>query len=204
MLRWTIGRDLALSLAGVPRPQREQIDQGYPGGAVRFVEDCVESVFGSLPLHDNYFWRVYLTGEYTHSCCPEYLKCENFERLKAGLVDRISVHTTTMDSFLARHPGTISKFVLSDHMDQLNAYRRPRLEREWQEIVDRAEPGARVLWRSAGLKTDFVDMIPVHAAGRTRDLGEILRYDHDLSARLHPQDRVHTYGNLWIADLIGC
>lgn len=202
LLRWTIGRDISLALVGVPRPQREQIDRDYPGGVVKFIEDCMEAVFGNLPLQDNYFWRVYLTGEYTPDCCPEYLKPDNFERLKSGLVDRISVHTSTMDEFLAGHDGTISKFVLLDHMDWLSSYRRPLLEREWQEIVDRAAPGARLLWRSAGLRTDFVDTIPVHAGGRTRDLGEILQYDHGLAARLHPLDRVHTYGSLWIADLI--
>src|SRR6185369_653793 len=64
-LRWTLGRDSVLSLVGVPPPQRQQVERDYAGGIVRFIEDCVEAVFACLPLRDNYFWRVYLTGEYT-------------------------------------------------------------------------------------------------------------------------------------------
>src|SRR5262249_8922762 len=63
-LRWAMGRDLTLSFLGVPRPQRHQIDRTYPGGVRKFIEDRIEIVFTKIPIHDNYFWRVYLTGEY--------------------------------------------------------------------------------------------------------------------------------------------
>jgi hypothetical protein len=32
-------------------------------------------------------------------------------------------------------------------------------------------------------------------------VGELLRYDHELAHRLHPLDRVHTYGSFHIAHL---
>ncbi|PON16624.1 hypothetical protein C2W62_17495 [Candidatus Entotheonella serta] len=53
---------------------------------MKFIEDCVDAVFTRIPFWDNYFWQVYLRGTYTPSCCPEYLKEENFARLKAGLL----------------------------------------------------------------------------------------------------------------------
>jgi S-adenosylmethionine-diacylglycerol 3-amino-3-carboxypropyl transferase len=37
--------------------------------------------------------------------------------------------------------------------------------------------------------------------GRSRGTSEILAYDRDLAARLHPLDRVHTYGSFFIAEL---
>lgn len=70
--------------------------RGSSGGIAKFVEDSIEAVFSRLSLRDNYFWRVYLTGEYSPDCCPEYLREENFHRLRNGLVDRISTHPTSL------------------------------------------------------------------------------------------------------------
>jgi S-adenosylmethionine-diacylglycerol 3-amino-3-carboxypropyl transferase len=200
-LRFAMGRNATLSMVGVPRAQRLQVDHDYEGGIVKFVQDCVEAVFAYLPLADNYFWRVYLTGRYTPNCCPEYLKPENFQRLQAGLVDRISVHTNSVEGFLSAHDVHISRFVLLDHMDWLSAKFFPLLEAEWQAILRRADTSARVIWRSGGLRTDFINRVHVHINGRQRELGELLTYHDDLAAQLHPRDRVHTYGSFHIADL---
>src|SRR5690606_36502554 len=95
-IRWVASKDSLLSLLGVPKAQRDYLEQHYAGGIVQFMEDCLEAVFAKLPLGDNYFWRVYLTGQYTHDCCPEYLKQDNSEALKGGLADRVHVHTNTI------------------------------------------------------------------------------------------------------------
>jgi len=200
-IKWCMRRDMTLAMLGVPRSQRRQLDECYDGGIVQFIVDRIETVFKSLPLHDNYFWRVYLTGEYTPDCCPEYLKPENFERLKGGLADRISVHTNSILGFLEDHPGKISRYVLLDHMDWLDGNAQDVLEAEWQAIVDRADPeNCRMIWRSAGLKVEFVDPIPVSIDGATRPVGEYLTYNSELADRLHTQDRVNTYGSFYIAD----
>ena len=159
------------------------------------------AVFSELPLIDNYFWRVYISGQYTHDCCPEYLRPENFERLKSGLVDRISAHSDSVQGFLDKHNGSISRYVLLDHMDWLSDKFFPLLESEWQAIIDRASPDARVIWRSGGLRTDFVDQVQVMVDGKRRRVGELLGYHHDLAKQLHAKDRVHTYGSFYIADV---
>jgi len=200
-VRWFLRRDSALSLLGVPRPQRDQLDREYGGGIARFIEDMVQHVFTCLPLHDNYFWRVYLTGEYSPTCCPDYLRPENFERLKNGLVDRIEIHNSSVASYLERHEQPISRFVLLDHMDWLSATHSPWLQQEWQAIVRRATPTTRVLWRSAGYSSDFVDRMEVEVDGRRRAVGELLSYNTPLASELHQLDRVHTYGSFYIADL---
>lgn len=200
-LRWIIRRDTTLSLLGVPRPQRVQVERDYTGGIGQFIEDCVEAVFARLPLADNYFWRVYLTGEYTADCCPEYLKRENFERLKGGLVDRISTHTDSVTGFLRRDQPRISHFVLLDHMDWLSTFRQAALAEEWQAIVDTAAPGARILWRSGGLRSDFVDRVIVRHGQHPARVGDILNYNREQAENLHALDRVHTYGSFWIANL---
>jgi S-adenosylmethionine-diacylglycerol 3-amino-3-carboxypropyl transferase len=199
-MRFAMRRDTILSLLGVPRAQRYQIETQYPGGINQFVQDCVETVFAKLPLQDNYFWRVYMTGCYTPDCCPEYLKPENYRLLRESLADRVETHTDSVEGFLTKDPRPISRFVLLDHKDWLSTRRLPLWAQEWQWIVRRAA-GARILWRSAGLRTDFVDQTQIVVDGRQRCVGEMLTYDRALADELHPQCRVHTYGSFHIADL---
>jgi S-adenosylmethionine-diacylglycerol 3-amino-3-carboxypropyl transferase len=200
-IKWMVGRDTTLSFLGVPREQRRQVERDYEGGIAGFIEDSIESVFSRLPMADNYFWRVYLTGEYLPHCCPEYLKPHNFARLRAGLVDRLSTHTTSVQHFLEGHEQPISRFVLLDHMDWLSTAGNHLLDQEWQAIVNRAAPGARLLWRSGGLRTEFVDRVTVRKDGALRHVGELLQYNLPLAEELHARDRVHTYGSFHIADL---
>jgi S-adenosylmethionine-diacylglycerol 3-amino-3-carboxypropyl transferase len=200
-MRFAMRRDTVLSLLGVPRAQRNQIETQYAGGIAQFVYDCVESVFARLPLADNYFWRVYMTGQYTPQCCPEYLKPENFQKLKDGLGERVEVYTDTVQGHLEKYDRPISRFVLLDHMDWLSGAHLAALEQEWQWIVRRAAPGTRLIWRSAGLRTDFVDQLPITVDGQSRRVGELLSYDRRLAEHLHPQCRVHTYGSFHIADM---
>lgn len=201
-IRWAMRRDMTLALLGVPRAQRKQIDEQYPGGILQFVMDRVEAVFTKLPIKDNYFWRVYLTGQYTPECCPEYLKPEGFAQLKAGAVDRVSTHTNHILGFLQETPHQISRFILLDHMDWLS--KDPAmaiLTQEWQGIMDKAAPNARVLWRSAGLNGEFVNPIQVTVNGQKKTLGEALEYNRPLAEELHAKDRVHTYGSFCIANI---
>ena len=200
-MRFAMNRDTTLSMVGVPKAQRRQVETQYTGGIVQFVQDCVEAVFAKLPLSDNYFWRVYLTGQYSPDCCPEYLKPDQFQRLKSGLVDQISVHTNSVQAFLEQHPEPISRFVLLDHMDWLSDQFFPLLELEWQAILNRAAPDSRIIWRSGGLRTDYLERVRVQHSGQVRPLNEFLTYDRELADELHQRDRVHTYGSFYIANL---
>ena len=200
-MRWFLSRHATLSLIGVPWPQRNEITTQYPGGLAQFIRDCVEAVATQLPFADNYFWRVYLQGFYTPACCPEYLKPENFARLRAGLLDRLKIYTGTVTGFLRQAQPGLSKFVLLDHMDWMSWYYPQALVEEWNAILAKARAGARVIFRSAGLQVRYLDPLGVHFRGRETALGGLLTYHRDLAAKLHARDRVHTYGSFYIADL---
>jgi len=201
-VKFLMNRDTILSLLGVPKAQRKQIETQYEGGVVKYIQDCLDSVFGTLPIQDNYFWRLYATGSYTPECCPEYLERENFEALKGGLVNRISTHTDTVEGFLRKHNGTISRFVLLDHMDWLS-FHPTALASEWDAILSRAAEKTRLIWRSGGLRTDYIEPVSVKYHGKETTLGEILTFDMEQAKELHKLDRVHTYGCFYIADLNG-
>jgi len=199
-LKWFLSRSLTLSLLGVPGPQAEEITTQYPGGISQFIRDAVEAVVTELPFHDNYFWRVYFQGHYTHKCCPEYLRKENFDRLRT-VVQRLKIHTTTVTDFLRHAEPGMSRFVLLDHMDWMSFHNPAGLVEEWNAILDRARPGARAIFRSAGLKVSYLDHLSVAHRGREVELGGLLRYNSSFAAELHRKDRVHTYGSFYIADL---
>lgn len=201
MMKFALNRDTTMSMLGVPKAQRKQIETQYEGGLISFIQDCMESVFVDLPMKDNYFWRLYMNGCYTRECCPEYLKEDNFAALKGGLVDRISTHTDSVQGFLDKHDGQISRFILLDHMDWLSDHFFPMLESEWQAIVNRAAPAARLIWRSGGLRTDFIDQVQIEHNGKLQKISPMLSYNRDLADKLHQVDRVHTYGSFYIADL---
>jgi len=73
-VNWAISRQFVMSLLGVPYPQRKLVEAQHIGGLASFIREAVEYVFRQLPLSNNYFWRVYLTGRYDRECCPEYLR----------------------------------------------------------------------------------------------------------------------------------
>lgn len=201
-LRCFINHDIFLWFLGVPYQQRQQLECYYHQGVAGFVEQCCKTVFRELPIQNNYFWRVFLEGQYSRSCCPTYLEYGNFQALKNGLVDRISVHTNTVTGFLQECDDSISHFVLLDHMDWLSQCSPIALEQEWKAIVEHTHQRSRVLFRSGGMEVDYIDQIPIQLKGHRCQLQDLLTYNRTLAQALHIQDRVHTYGSFYIADLL--
>jgi len=198
-VNWALSRQLTMSLLGVPYPQRKLVEKQHPEGIPGFIREAVEYVSRTLPIAHNYFWRVYVTGRYSRDCCPEYLKPAQFAALKAGLVDRIEVHTCMLTDFLRAHDGRISRFVLLDHMDWMSSYYPQALAEEWAAIFEKAAPGARILLRSAHARPPYLDRTRVGASGPI--LAERLHFRHQLARDLQQHDRVHTYPGFVIADV---
>jgi S-adenosylmethionine-diacylglycerol 3-amino-3-carboxypropyl transferase len=198
-VNWTLSRQLTMSLLGVPHPQRKEVLEQHERGVAGFVRDSVEYVFRQLPVWTNYFWSVYVRGRYTGSCCPEYLKPENFAALKAGLAERIQLHTCTVTELLKARDEPISKFVLLDHMDWMSSYYPEALAEEWSYILRRATPDARIIFRSAHAAPAYLESLEL-GAERER-LSDRLVFHPDLAAELQRMDRVHTYAGFHVADV---
>lgn len=200
LTNWLCSRHFLLGLIGIPWEQRKMIDE-YPGGILQFSRDIVEAVFTRIPLKTNYFWRVYLQGHYDPDCCPEYLRPDNYVRLGGELLERLTIDTLSVTEFLERAGPAISKFVLLDHMDWMNAHDNRGLAAEWTALLARARPGARVIFRSAGLDVTYLDKLPVSYRGRQVMLGTLLHFDRARARELHARDRVHMYGSFHISHL---
>jgi S-adenosylmethionine-diacylglycerol 3-amino-3-carboxypropyl transferase len=145
---------------------------------------------------------VYFQGFYTPTCCPEYLKRENFQKLRE-VISRLNIHTTTVTDYLKQATPGLTRFVLLDHMDWMSCTNPQALTEEWNAILQSAAPNARAIFRSAGLKVNYLDHLRATHNGKESELGSLLRYHPELAAELHERDRVHTYGSFYIADLPG-
>lgn len=198
-VRWALSRQFTLSLLGVPHPQRQEVIAQHSGGVAAFVRDAIDYIARELPTRSNYFYALYVRGHYTPACCPEYLTHAGFHALKAGLVERIHVHTATVTDFLQEHPLALSRFVLLDHMDWMSSYEPQALQDEWDVMLSRAVPGARFLFRSAHATPAYLERV---RAGPSRaSLRDALCFHDALARALTRRDRVHTYAGFHIADL---
>jgi len=198
-MNWALSQQLTMSLLGVPYPQRREVQAQHDGGVAGFIRESIEYVFCELPARTNYFWSVYVRGHYTAECCPEYLKPENFLALRNGRADSIHPHSCTITEFLRDNDRPISKFVLLDHMDWMASYYPEALIEEWQWILKRAMPGARLIFRSAHRSPRYLEALRIDDT--RRNLRELLDFKDELATALHPQDRVHTYAGFHIADV---
>lgn len=199
-MNWALSRQVTLSMLGVPHPQRREVVAQHPRGVAGFIRESLEYIARHLPFRDNYFYYVYVHGHYHPDCCPEYLKPAQFARLKEGLVARIAVHTTTVTEFLQRGEAPISRFVLLDHMDWMSSYDPVALAAEWDAILARAAPGARIIFRSAHARPRYLEQ--VRAGPMRRRLHDLLTFDEPTARALSRDDRVHTYAGFHIADVV--
>lgn len=191
VISWLMRQPMAMTMLGVPRAQVRLIETQFEGGLIGYIQSKMEHVFTEIPFSENYFWHVYLTGHYTRECCPNYLKEEHQSTLKAR-TSRIATHSTTVANFLRENPAPYSHYVLLDHQDWLAAHKPAALAEEWQLILENSRPGTCILMRSA---SPVIDFIPDFARAR-------LALNTELAERLHPQDRVGTYGCTLLAHVI--
>lgn len=180
--KWLVRQHATMTMLGVPSTQQQMIKEKYQGGLLHFIRQSLRDVFTNLPLQDNYFWRVYMTGSYTRNCCPNYLLEHLFETL-GRRVSRLITHTSTLLTFLKRNPGTYSHYALLDHQDWMVEDRPELLAEEWRQILFNSRSGTRILFRSASATLNFLpDFVFDH-----------VEFQPEISEPIHRKDRVGTY-----------
>jgi len=185
--KWMVRQHATMTMLGVPSTQRKMIEEHYKGGMLDYIRQSLRQVFTEKPITENYFWRVYLTGSYTRDCCPNYLKEKNFSDLSKR-INRITLHTEKLISFLQQNPGPYTHFVLLDHQDWMADSQPELLEREWKLILQNAEPGTRILFRSAG---KILSKLPDFVMSR-------VSFDREANSLMHEKDRVGTYESTYL------
>ncbi len=140
-----------LSLAGIPAVQRNAI-----GNINQFMLKVLRQIFVDQRAADNPYWGRYLKLPTLKNPTLEYLQKENFSKLR-DRSERIHFSTTSFSDYLSQTTQKFTHFVLLDHMDWMVGHDKQALDKEWEHILERAEPGAKVLFRTA---FDHIDFIP--------------------------------------------
>ena len=196
-LVWLFSKALALLLfnrpvlwfgGGVPCKQyalivRDGIPiEHYLARTVDGVAEC------SSIRRDNYFYYNCLQGRFLRDNCPSFLKAENAAKLKAGLVDGLTVASGYfLDELCARQ---YDKVILMDHVDWLDDDTAQRLA---DALGRQVRPGGIVIWRSASLQPPY--------AQRIADAGFEVRCLQRATDGY--MDRVNMYASFYAAERLG-
>lgn len=182
--RWLCESNWFMYLCGVHPSQLKLVDGRH--GIYDFVRERIEYVLTRVPIYDNYFLSVTVTGKFRGLRVPPYLLPENFDTLRANLA-RVRVVNGWLGPYLdSLPPGAIDKFNLLDIMDWM-VNRPGLLESTWKSILRAAAPGATVIYRSGSYRFPPPDF----AASR-------LVANEELARRLFAIDRSATYGSFYI------
>lgn len=185
-VKWIMKQSFTLSLLGIPRTQSDLITKDYEGGIEAFITNALRHIFTKIPVNENYFWRLYIQGNYTVSCCPNYLKEKNFENIKKQ-IDKIQTHTCSISEFLINNPGKYSHFVLLDHQDWLAKNNQDALIEEWKLILKNSIPGTKILMRSGHNSIEYFPKF----------ISDYIDFNNKNTKAQHHLDRVGTYGSVY-------
>lgn len=191
IIKWLLSRHAVMTMLGVPRAQRQLIMNEFEDGIAGFMAESLRHVFTELPIQDNYFWYLYIKGNYSKENCPNYLKPENFNHIKLNW-QRVHSHNTTIANFLEEHPAQYSHFVLLDHQDWLANHDTEALNKEWELILKNSKSGTKILMRSAARQIDFLPAFVL----------EKVKFDKEKAAHQHALCRVGTYGSTYFGEVL--
>jgi S-adenosylmethionine-diacylglycerol 3-amino-3-carboxypropyl transferase len=181
---------------GIPPQQYDELkkDLEGDGGIIEIYRERAHRLAAGFPVGDNYFTWQALGRHYDtekRQAVPEYLKKENWAKLRAN-IRRIGVKVGSVtDEIRDRGPGAFSRFVFLDAQDWMKPDAVGRL---WSLIAEMGAPGSRIIFRTAGRRSPVEGALP-------GDIRRKFTYHERLSAELFAQDRASIYGGFHLYTL---
>lgn len=170
---------------GIPPAQYDALAEGRPMHEV--IEERLRRLATGFDLKDNYFaWQAFNRGYARNgqAALPPYLQPHHFEALK-NKTDRVEIRHVPLTVHLARQDrATLDRYVLLDAQDWMDDAALTDL---WREITRTARPGARVIFRTAGLRTILPGRVPRYILSQWR-------YEAEQSRAWTERDRSAIYG----------
>ena len=186
----TIGKlPVTLFGLGIPPQQYDELKRDLDHGrtVIDIYRDRVRRLACDFPINENYFaWQAFARKYDTvkRIALPEYLKQENYEHLKAN-ADRVRTRVGSATDEIRNNPAnTFNRFVFLDAQDWMDADAMTEL---WSAIADKADKGARIIFRTAGAASPIETNLPDELRSR-------FVYEKELSQNLFEQDRSSIYG----------
>ena len=186
MVRKLLGNETSLYGLGIPPAQYKTL-LGNASHMADVVEQRLRKLACDFDLDDNYFARQAFGRAYAggrDASMPPYLEADSFPQIRAR-VSRVEVNHISFTELLQRHPSrSLDRYVLLDAQDWMGDAALAEL---WREITRTARPGARVIFRTAGLDTILPGRVPDVILNRWA-------YQAEASRKFSAQDRSAIYG----------
>jgi len=186
-LRWLTDQPASLFGLGIPPAQYDALCGTEKMATV--LRERLEKLACDFDLKDNYFaWQAFGRGygDGPEAPLPPYLQAEHY----ADVVDRIDrmeiLHSNYADYLRGQSDATLDRYILLDAQDWMTDEQLTDL---WTEITRTARPGARVLFRTAGVETILPGRVPDAVLGQWR-------YAADESLDYTRRDRSSIYGGV--------
>jgi len=190
-VRWITKMPAFYYMLGIPPQQFDELVAEAKANPASIMRARMEKLACDFPIEQNYFaWQAFSRHYDTEkrTAVPDYLRRDSWDRLR-GQTNKISIDHVLMTPFLAEKPvGAFDRFVLLDSQDWMNEQMTTEL---WTEITRISEPGARVIFRTAGPDSPLEKKLPAEILSKWT-------YEAEDSAAFHRQDRSSIYGGFHI------
>ena len=179
---------------GIPPSQHDALCEGQVQTMASVLRERARRLATIAPVADNWFaWQAFgRRYNVENGPLPPYLEPQAFEVLKARVYRLQMAHENLRIVLTGRPAVSLDRFVLLDAQDWMSD---DELVRLWQEITRTARPGARVIFRTAGIGSPLKRALPQAIASRWR-------VDQVTADRLHARDRSAIYGGFHLLHLI--
>lgn len=174
---------------GIPPQQYDELKKDLidGGSLIDIYRERVKRLACDFPISENYFaWQGFARKYDTEDlkAIPEYLKPENYPTLRQN-IDRLDTSVESATDAIKNAPfDTFDRFVFLDAQDWMNAEQMTDL---WSAIAEKASPGSRIIFRTAGAASPLDVALP-------EGLLQRFTYEKELSATLFKKDRASIYG----------
>lgn len=196
LIRFLASNRASLFGLGIPPQQYEALASAADGDIVAALTERTRALMCDFPLRENYFaWAAFNRGfdPSGKGPLPPYLQEQAFETVRTN-AHKAHIHNRILTDFLAVQPAASKDcYVLLDAQDWMT---NQQLNDLWTQITRTARPGARVIFRTAGIETILPNRISESLLSRWD-------YQHSRSEALHRQDRSAIYGGFHLYTLAG-
>ena len=194
LVKKIMGSPLALYNLGIPPSQHASLCEDRPETMAQVLKERARKLATIDNINNNYFaWQAF-GRSYDHNNPtnkPLYLQEQHFELVRSN-IDRLSIEQNNVLDALKRMPAkSVDAVVLLDAQDWMTPEEICTL---WTEITRTANPGARIIFRTAGTSS------PIEGA-LTADLKRLWKRNHATSDQLINEDRSAIYGAFHLYEL---
>jgi S-adenosylmethionine-diacylglycerol 3-amino-3-carboxypropyl transferase len=191
VFKFFINQPYSLYGLGIPLSQYAKLKKEAhikgKAGVHKLIKDRVRQLACHYGLNENCFAQQAFKRQYdsqSESGLPMYLQQQHYAKIRRN-IDHIYPHHSTLTDFLRTQPkAAIHAFVLHDTQDWMDQRQMLLL---WEQITRTAAPGAKVIFRTAGIQSPLEDNLPKSIQAKWKT-------DQEQNQRYHATDKSAIYG----------